>query len=325
MIRVFISYSHADEELRQVLDKHLMSLRHQGLIEVWHDRRIGAGEEWAGQIDENIKNAHIILLLVSADFIASRYCYEVELANAMDRHQRRDAIVIPVILRPCDWHDLAFGKLQAATREGRPVVKFPTLDDGFLEVVNALKAAAKKLGSVSGEAAPGVSGSGLSAAIEAVATNGAYPPAPRSGNLSVKKEFSDHDKDSFRIDSFEYIAGYFENSLREMESRNRQLKTRFRRRDANGFEASIYENGKQKANCGIWIGGNQFVGEIAFSHGGLGSGNSFNESLSVVDDGKTLGLKPLGLSMYGARDSGALTMEGAAEFYWSTFIRPLQT
>lgn len=323
MIRVFISYSHADEELRQVLDKHLMSLRHQGLIEVWHDRRIGAGEEWAGQIDENIRNAHIILILISADFIASRYCYEIELAHAMERHGRGEAVVIPVILRPCDWHDLAFGKMQAATRDGRPVVKFPTLDDGFLEVVNSLKLAARKFASAPNLQAKGLADRKFLEAMEDISP-GAVTHAPRSGNLGVKKKFSDHDKDSFRIDSFEYIAAYFENSLRELEGRNPHLKSRFRRRDANSFEAHIYENGTQKAACGIWIGGNQFVGEIAYSSGGLGSGNSFNESLSVVDDGNALGLKPLGLAIYGARDSRPLTMEGAAEFYWSTFIRPLQ-
>ena len=138
MIRIFISYAHADEALRQELGKHLASLKHQGRVEIWHDRLIDAGDEWAHAIDTNLQSADVILLLVSADFIASPYCYEVELKEAMRRHDASEAVVIPVILRPCDWHSLPFGKLQAATQDGRSIVKFPTLDEGFLEVVQAI-------------------------------------------------------------------------------------------------------------------------------------------------------------------------------------------
>lgn len=97
MIRIFISYAHADEALRQEFDKHLASLKHQGLVEVWHDRRIAAGEEWANAIDANLRSADVILLLVSADFIASRYCYEVELQEALRRHTAGEAVVIGML------------------------------------------------------------------------------------------------------------------------------------------------------------------------------------------------------------------------------------
>lgn len=325
MIRVFIAYSHADEALRQELDKHLMSLKRHGLVEVWHDRRIGAGEDWAENIDANIQSAHVILLLVSADFIASSYCYEVEVAEAMDRHKRGDAIVIPVILRPCDWQDLPFGRLQAATRDGRPIVKFQTWDDGFLEVVHSIKTAAGRIGAQSSNGEVQLRGAvtperGGSAALGGIGDTS----AARSSNLRVKKTFSEHDRDSFRIEAFEYIASYFENSLTALEQRNPQLKAHFRRRDANSFEAAVYENGKQAARCGIWLGGSHFAGDIAYSRGGLGSGNSYNESLSVADDGQLLGLKPLGMTRYSSDKSDFLTLEGAAEFFWRIFIEPLQ-
>jgi len=71
--RIFFSYSHRDEELRDRLETHLSLLKHQGLIEAWHDRRISAGEDWAGSISGEMERADIVLLLVSADFIASRY------------------------------------------------------------------------------------------------------------------------------------------------------------------------------------------------------------------------------------------------------------
>lgn len=326
MIRIFVSYSHADEALRQELDKHLVSLKRQGLVEVWHDRRIEAGEEWAGKISANIQSAHVILLLISPDFIASQYCYEVELAEAMRLHERGDAVVIPVILRPCDWHDLAFGKLQAATRDGRSIAKFPTWDDGFLEVVQSIKAAAKRVDSKSRTESAGSGSAALFEAGNPVASVAARRSSvDRSSNLRVKKTFSDHERDTFRVEAFDYIASFFENSLLELERRNSQLKTQYRRRDANSFEASVYDNGKQITRCGIWMGGNQFIGEIAYSNGGLGSGNSCNESLSVVDNGQLLGLKPLGLAHYGSQDVDFLTLEGASEFFWSIFVRPLQS
>lgn len=323
MISLFFSYSHTDEHLRDELEKHLAGLKHQGIISTWHDRRIGAGEEWAAQIDENLRSADVILLLVSADFIASRYCYDVEMLEAMRRHEAGETKVIPVILRPCDWHDLPFGKLQAATRNGLPVTKFPTLDDGFLEVVQSIKAAAKAMNT-------GPAGD-ASLAIEAprqarpMRPLGGQEQHPRSSDLRVRHSFTDLDRDTFRADAFEYMAAYFENTLAELCSRNPQLKTTFRRRDANSFEATVYQDGKQASKCGIWLGSGSFLDGIAYSQSGLGNGNSFNENLSVADDGHSIGLKPLGMARsYSGEQRDFLTMEGAAEYFWALFMQPLR-
>ena len=110
-ISLFYSYSHKDEALRKKLETHLSLLKDQGVISGWHDRRIEAGTEWDGVINENLEEAGMILLLVSADFLASRYCRDVEIARAMERHEAGTARVIPVILRPVDWHSAPFGKL----------------------------------------------------------------------------------------------------------------------------------------------------------------------------------------------------------------------
>jgi hypothetical protein len=322
MIRLFFSYAHQDEALRDELEKHLTGLRHQGIIEMWHDRRIGAGEEWAAKIDSNLQTADVILLLVSADFIASPYCYDNELKEAMRRHEAGEARVIPVILRPCEWHDLPFGKLQAATKDGRPVTKFPSLDDGFLEVVQAIKAAAKAIDSRRTGGPQSASSLVTPAAAAATPGGGDFP---RSSDLRVKKNFTDHDRDVFRTEAFEYVAAYFENSLKELSARNPQLQTAHRRRDANSFEAIIFQDGKQASKCGVWLGSGSFNEGIAYSHAGLGNGNSYNESLSVEDDGHSLGLKPLGMALHYSGDRKTLlTQEGAAEFFWTMFIQPLR-
>ena len=104
MARVFFSYSHDDETFRDQLEKHLAMLKHQGLIESWHDRRISAGSSFEEAIDRELDAADVILLLVSSSFLASAYCYSREMVRAMARHATGAARVVPVIVRPCDWH-----------------------------------------------------------------------------------------------------------------------------------------------------------------------------------------------------------------------------
>jgi hypothetical protein len=142
-IEVFYSYSHKDEDLRDELEKHLSILKHQGVIQSWHDRRIGAGREWEAEIDTHLNTAHIILLLISADFLASDYCYDVEMKRAMERHEAKEACVIPVMLRPCDWRGAPFGKLQALPKDAKPVTSWPDLDEAFLNVAQGIRAAAE--------------------------------------------------------------------------------------------------------------------------------------------------------------------------------------
>ena len=144
-IEVFFSYSHKDEKMRDQLADHLSALQRQGVIKKWHDRQIAAGSEWAGQIDDHLKSAHIILLLVSPSFLASDYCNDVEVKHAMERHEAGDAIVIPIILRPSDWTGMPFSKLQALPKDAKPIVKWPIRDEAFLNVVEGIKAAAKKI------------------------------------------------------------------------------------------------------------------------------------------------------------------------------------
>jgi hypothetical protein len=253
MAKVFFSYSHRDEALRDELEKHLSILQRQGFIEAWHDRRITAGEELSREIDRNLETANIVLLLVSADFLASDYCYDIEMTRAMGRHEASQARVIPVILRPCDWQDAPFGKLLATPPDGKAVTRFPTLDDAFVLVVADIKKALRQMGQVK---------------TPTPAVKKEMPPAmdmgakPRSSNLRIKKEFSDREQDKFLADSYEYISNFFEGSLQELENRNPGIETDFRRIDANHFIAKVYRKGKQECGCKIWLGGRRGQGKF---------------------------------------------------------------
>jgi hypothetical protein len=86
MAKLFFSYSHKDDDLRDELETHLAPLLREGVIEVWHDRRIGAGKDFANEINRHLEEADIVLLLISPYFIASDYCYDIEMTRAMKRH-----------------------------------------------------------------------------------------------------------------------------------------------------------------------------------------------------------------------------------------------
>src|SRR5947209_3129916 len=119
-IEIFFCYAHEDEALLKKLKAHLRPLQRQGLIDVWYDRDISAGEEWEEEISKHLNSAQIILLMVSPDFMNSEYCYGSEMRRAIERHERREAHVIPVILRPVYWQG-ALGKLQALPTDALPV------------------------------------------------------------------------------------------------------------------------------------------------------------------------------------------------------------
>lgn len=72
LARLFFSYSHVDENMRDQLEVQLSMLKGQGIIETWHDRRIGAGQEVDNSISENLENSAIILLLVSRTGLANK-------------------------------------------------------------------------------------------------------------------------------------------------------------------------------------------------------------------------------------------------------------
>jgi TIR domain len=95
-VEIFFCYAREDEELRQSLEKQLRTLQRHGLINVWHDRNISAGAEWEREIDLHLNSAHLILLLVSPDFLDSDYCYSIEMTRAMERHERGETHVIPM-------------------------------------------------------------------------------------------------------------------------------------------------------------------------------------------------------------------------------------
>lgn len=139
--KLFISYSHRDDRYREQLVTHLAGLRRQGVIADWHDRKIVPGQEWRDAIDQNLDAADCVLLLVSPDFLASDYCYSVEMQRTLEKHREGRVLVIPVIVRPADWQHTPLADLQALPKDAKPVVEWPRRDRAWLSVTEGLRRA----------------------------------------------------------------------------------------------------------------------------------------------------------------------------------------
>lgn len=144
-IKVFISYSHKDAALREELTNHLSSLIRHMKITAWNDQHIAPGTEWRRQIEDKLNSAQIVLLLVSSDFLASDYCYDIEMKQAIARLTEGTAQIIPIILRPCYFQGSPLGKLQVLPKNGKAVTQWDNRDSAFLDIVNGIQQVANSL------------------------------------------------------------------------------------------------------------------------------------------------------------------------------------
>lgn len=145
-VTIFTAYSHKDEAIRNALANHLVPLQREGLVEVWHDRRIPAGVPLDDTISEQLEAADIVLLLVSSDFMASEYCWKRETARALERCAKGQAVVIPVIVRYCDWHTAPFASLRATPTDGLPIIgAWQDADFAMLTVAKDVRAVVERI------------------------------------------------------------------------------------------------------------------------------------------------------------------------------------
>ncbi len=139
-IKVFCSYAHADEEWRQKLEMHLSLLIHEGTIELWYDRKIRPGTDWAREIDDHLNGAELILLLISSKFMNSYYCQGIEMKRALERHHAGIAYVVPILISSCDWETAPFAQLQVLPG-GKFITEWSERDENaaFALVVKGLR------------------------------------------------------------------------------------------------------------------------------------------------------------------------------------------
>ena len=138
-VEIFCAYAHEDELWLQKLETHLSLLKRQGLISLWYDRLILPGADWTKSIDTHLETASVILLLVSANFLASDYCYSVEMKRALERQEASEARVIPILVRPVDWTHAPFAHLQALPTDGKPLASWRNKETALADIAAGIR------------------------------------------------------------------------------------------------------------------------------------------------------------------------------------------
>ncbi|SFX01187.1 toll/interleukin-1 receptor domain-containing protein [Marinospirillum alkaliphilum] len=138
-VKVFISYSHKDEEFKNSLTEHLSGLLRSGVISEWNDRKIVPGTNWSNEISENLKDSDLILFLISSSFLSSDYCVNIEAETALSMHKSGEAQLIPIVIRSVDWSDTPLSELQGLPKDAQPVALWPDRDEAWVNVIHGIK------------------------------------------------------------------------------------------------------------------------------------------------------------------------------------------
>ncbi len=137
-VQIFIAYSQKDRIFLDALRSHATPLLRKGNVTVWFDGEILPSEQWNDVIKKNLHAADIILMLLSANSLASDYFYEQEVKDAVERHKAGTARVVPVVLSACLWQKTPLAEIQGLPRGVKPIVSYGNMDDAWNEVVEGL-------------------------------------------------------------------------------------------------------------------------------------------------------------------------------------------
>ena len=313
MKKAFVAYARVDKDVVERLLTHLKGLKHAGKLETWYDGEITVGESWEEQISNELSRSDMVVLCVSADFLASDYVQTVEMPNALERAHAGQCKIIPVILKPCAWQGHPFARFQVTPEGERPVTDYPDQEKAWTEVIKA-----------------------IDRTIEAVSNHTDYSPAAKSTPTpegAPAKRFhaheapSDRDIDEYALETIEAIQQYFRASVTNLEEANPGWQGKVRDAGNGAFETTIYNaHGERKARCGIFLAprfGSRSPA-IGYSTDGVGNRDSFNDTLTLAQGNKGPILKwqsmaSGGFLQYG--DKNALDTNQACEHLWKQFTQ----
>lgn len=218
----FISYSHQDAQMLDALHKHLAQLQRDKTIATWTDHEILAGGEFDKKIESALNASKLFLALLSPDYIASNYCYEIEFKTAQEKHERGEIIIIPIVIEPCDWQNTPFGRFKALPRDGKAISTWENRNTAFLDVIQNLRKLASSANTVD------------------IMPKGA---APMSRNYKVKKDFDSIEKIEFVEKTFHSVVNYLKRYLDEIISLD-NIKARILTEDSTTFEWLLVNRNK---------------------------------------------------------------------------------
>lgn len=301
--RLFVSYSHADGLLLGRFQKHLAQLQREGSIAGWYDRDIRAGDRLDDEIARELAQADIFVACVSPDYIASNYCYERELASALEREQRGDLAIVPVVLEPSDWLSTPLAKFKALPDDGKPVAGFTNPNVAFMQVVNELRrlVAPKPME--------------MKAAV-AVAASG-VGPAPQS-RYRARREFDALAKRDFVEAAFHEIYKFFEASVAELSTLP-DLEGRLSAMSDDHFSCTILNRGISRGYETLHVRRGGSWGAIDILYGDTNARNTSNGGFGVEADDYQLFLTATLLS-HRSGGKERISPREAAQMLWDDLI-----
>lgn len=155
-VRIFVSYSHKDADARARLETHLAPLKRDN-VATWFDGDMEAGDKLDTGIARALRNAHIFVGLLSPDYLASNYCWNIEYRRAMSRRARGKMRVVAVALKPSDWKSTVAAGFKLLPDDAREVIKWRSADIAYLNIAQGIRrvvAAVRKNMTLAADAAP---------------------------------------------------------------------------------------------------------------------------------------------------------------------------
>ncbi len=305
-MKAFLSYSHKDEWALERLHAHLAVLRREGKITEWFDRRILAGGEVDEQISAQLEQCDLFLPLVSADFLASNYCYEREMERAIERHEAGATQIVPVIVEPCDWKSSPLKRFKALPRDGKPITEWTNQNNAFLDIVTELR---RLVPDGPTETAPTAS----------TPTNDARSPEERKYRL--KRDFDEIDRSDFRRAAFETIRDYFQASIAEINGID-GIKARFEAIGSQGFTCTVVNRALERGIAHITVHTRTSeigFGDISYSFKENAPVNTANGWFDIASDEYDLFLRANAFARSDTDEKQS--PQSAAAVLWNEFLQ----
>lgn len=305
-LKLFMSYSHKDEAVLDRLRIHLKTLTRDEVVEAWDDREIRAGQS----IDSTIANAHdtstVFMPIVSPDFLASDYCYEKEMQAALEKAERGEMTIFPVVAEPCDWLSSPLKRFKAVPKDGKPISEWTNANNAYLDITQELR----RLASAGGRKV--VSTRMTKGTVTAVASR-----------VKIRRDFSSIDRAKFRDAAYAELRRYFEGSIEEF-GQIEGLQGAFEDIDANAFTCTIVNRAKRVTESHLTVrnnkGGQFSFGDITASFDAYARAGTANEIVSVAADDYDQYLE-LRLRFSGSGPDRRLSAAQVADIFWRDFLQ----
>lgn len=146
-IKIFVSYSHEDEQYITDFEKYFQPVEKKYDLNLYRDKLNKAGDQFKEKIDDNLNQADIVLLFVSKHFLCSDSCKK-ELEESLKLKEERNINIVPIILSTCEWKETNLKDLLCVPKDGKPVSDFEYEDKAWQDVSGHIKVHVEKLNQI---------------------------------------------------------------------------------------------------------------------------------------------------------------------------------